>query len=77
MHDLRCGGNTIHGRMLNDHTLEVKCKRRACGVKPGVIVLHEFDIRTGKLIQTRQFANPRKESVTNGSVQSSIAIRAS
>lgn len=76
MHTLRCAGKTIHGRMLDDHTLEVKCKRRACGVRPGVIVLHSFDIRTGEITETRKFANPRKE-VANDTTEPISAIRVS
>lgn len=76
MHTLRCEGNTIHGRMLDDHTLEVKCKRRRCGVKYGVVVLHTFDIRTGKLIDTKRYADPRKELVDDAS-KSIASVRAS
>lgn len=76
MRILRCEGNTIHGRMLDDHTLEVKCKRRLCGVKRGVIVLHTFDIRDGKLITTKRYADPRKE-LANGASESIASIRAS
>lgn len=75
MHELRCG-TTLHGRMMNEFMLEVKCKRRACGHTAEVVVLHSFDIRTGKLIGTRKFANPRKE-VTHGTTESIAAIRAS
>lgn len=76
MHILRCEGNTIHGRMLNDTTLEVKCKRRRCGVKPGVVVLHTFNIATGDLIETKKYADPRKD-IANGSSEPVASIRAS
>lgn len=59
MHDLRCGGR-LHAKVLDEQHLEVKCPRRACGAKPGVVVLHVFDIHTGELISTKTFADPAK-----------------
>lgn len=56
MIELRCG-KAMHGK-LDDQLLEVKCKRRGCGAKPGVIVLHTFDIVTGELVETKRFADP-------------------
>lgn len=74
MTDLRCEG-TLHGRMVDDHTLEVKCGRRSCGHVKGTVILHQFDVRTGQLVRTRKFADPRKD--TNGAQQPVAAIRAS
>lgn len=74
MLELRCG-TTMHGRMLDDYRLEVRCKRRACGRVPGVIVLHVFDIRTGELVDTKKFADPQKEQVTYGSGEPGPTIR--
>jgi hypothetical protein len=74
MRELRCG-TTMHGRMLSDHELEVKCKRRACGHKPGVVVLHVFDIRTGNLVSTKRYADPQKEQVKYGSGEPGPTIR--
>lgn len=75
MHNLRCG-STLHGRMMDATTLEVRCKRRACGAAPGVIVLHRFNIASGDLINTKKYADPRKE-LANGAKQSVTSIRAS
>lgn len=59
--ELRCGG-TLHGILSEDHRyLEVKCKRRSCGSKRGIVVLHIFDIQTGELHQTKKFSDPVKE----------------
>lgn len=56
--ELRCGG-TMHGKLsVRDAILEVKCNRRGCGAKPGVVVLHTFDVNTGKMIGTRKFRDP-------------------
>lgn len=62
MIELRCGG-TMHGKLELPHKLEVKCGRRGCGAKRGVIVLHTFNLETGEMIGTKQFADPayRKE----------------
>lgn len=74
MHELRCG-TTMHGRMLDERRLEVKCKRRACGHIPGVVVLHVFDVTTGKLIETKKYADPQKGRVIHGTSQSGLAVR--
>lgn len=61
--DLRCG-TTLHGRLTDDRWLEVKCNRRACGYRKGMVLLHTIDITTGKVVKTDHFAepkNPRKE----------------
>lgn len=72
--ELRCEG-TMHGRLdVEKLTLEVKCKRRKCGVQPGVVVLHTFDLTTGELINTKQFADPRRD-VKNGSSSLRSAVR--
>jgi hypothetical protein len=73
MIELRCSG-TMHGRMDN-FLLEVKCGRRSCGAKPGVVVLHTFDVTTGKLVGTKRFADPVKKGNTNGSSRSRAAVR--
>ncbi len=74
MHELRCG-TTMHGRMLDSTRLEVKCKRRACGHKPGVVVLHIFDVHTGSLLDTKKYADPQKGQVSYGSSEPVAAIR--
>lgn len=59
MIELRCGG-TMHGK-LAEGKLEVKCGRRSCGAKRGVVVLHTFDLVTGEMIGTERFADPVQE----------------
>lgn len=74
MSELRCDG-TMHGRMVDATHLEVKCVRRRCGHKPGVVVLHTFDLETGNFT-TKKFADPiQKGKVTHGSVKSVAAVR--
>lgn len=61
--ELRCDG-TLHGVMLDDHTLEVKCTRRKCGVQPGIIVLHRFNLASGE-VSTVRYKDPRPEGRSN------------
>jgi hypothetical protein len=57
--ELRCGG-TMHGILSDDRKhLEVKCKRRTCGAKPGVVVLHTLSLETGRVVKTSRFNEPR------------------
>lgn len=74
MHELRCGG-TMHGRMLDSTQLEVKCKRRSCGHRPGIVVLHIFNVTTGTLLKTLKFADPQKGQVNYGSSEPGPAVR--
>lgn len=56
--ELRCEGN-LYGVLDDDHkTLEVKCKRRTCGAKSGIIVLHTLSLETGQVVSTRRFKQP-------------------
>lgn len=73
--ELRCGG-TLHGIMREPTHLEVKCKRRSCGVRPGVVVLHTFDIQTGELTQTRRFRDPAQEGNIHASSRGHYPVRA-
>ena len=60
MTDLRCGSNKLHG-ILNDGVIEIKCSSRFCGAGRDVAVIHRFSSRTGELIATRRFKDPRKD----------------
>ena len=60
--ELRCPGPSLHG-IVNAElgTIELKCKRRRCGVRPGVVVLHTFELESGRLLRTQRFRDPQKE----------------
>jgi hypothetical protein len=73
MHELRCGG-TMHAKLLDDRILEVKCGRRSCGAKRGVVVLHTFDLNSGQMVGTARYAEPPKEGNSHGTGQLS-AVR--
>jgi hypothetical protein len=55
--ELRCEQGLLHGIVLPDGTLEVKCHSRFCGHMPGVVVLHRFDVHTGE-VTTRRYRDP-------------------
>lgn len=52
--ELRCA-HKLHGILIRDGVLEVMCSSALCGKKPGVVVLHQFDVRDGHLIGTKKF----------------------
>jgi hypothetical protein len=58
MRDIRCIG-TLHGVVTDDSQgeYEVKCKRKVCGVRPGIVVFHIFDLARGTY-HTQRFADP-------------------
>lgn len=61
---LRCSSD-LYGILDTDKlTIEVKCKRRRCGAKPGVVVLHEISLKEGQVgtvVSTKRFADPKKK----------------
>jgi hypothetical protein len=59
MIELRCDNEIKFGELLEDEpVIEVRCRSRRCGHRPGVVVIHGFDVETGKLLGTRRFAEP-------------------
>ena len=57
MAELRCPNRILFGD-LEDGILEVKCKSARCGARPGVVVLHHFDMHTGQPLETKVYKNP-------------------
>jgi hypothetical protein len=56
-YELRCASR-MHGLVRKrgrDWVMEVRCHSRFCGKRKGVVVIHYFDIDTGKLIDTKEF----------------------
>lgn len=75
MDELRCGHN-LHGVLIDENTLEVKCRSKACGAKRGVVVLHRFDLTTGHLISTNIYRDPTTNGeVRNGARGKPVALR--
>jgi len=69
--ELRCQ-KKLHGK-IDGNVIELGCQSRFCGKRPGLVVLHRFNVQTGELIDTRRFADPVKEN-GNGA-RSSVSIR--
>lgn len=51
--ELRCPNGIKFGE-LTEEFVEVKCRSKRCGAKPGVIVLHRFS-HQGILLKTLRF----------------------
>lgn len=69
--ELRCHGR-IHGRIQSDHRFEVKCHSRACGAKSGVVVLHYFDVNSGKLLETKRFKDAESSQMFNDKKEKAV-----
>lgn len=52
--ELRCASK-LYGIVVRPGVLEVKCNSRFCGARKGVVVLHWFEMDTGKLLNTKEF----------------------
>ena len=60
--ELRCDNGIKFGE-IEGGMLEVKCKSRRCGASPSVVVLHKFELPSGKLLGTSKFRNPTAKGV--------------
>ena len=70
-HELRCASR-VHGVIVAPDVLEVRCHSRYCGKRAGVVILHRFEVSTGKLLSTREYKTiemqqRRDDDGTNGS----------
>ena len=73
--ELRCP-HKLHGMLISEGVLEVKCDSKFCGHAPGSVVLHRFDVKTGELLETKTFKNPGTErSTQHADCDDSAALR--
>lgn len=73
--DLRCDSGILHARLLPGAVLEVACKSRRCGKKPGNVVLHEYSFETGELLRTRVFQQPKEVNSNGNRSEQGSALR--
>lgn len=57
--ELRCD-HKMHGILTDTGLLEVKCNSAFCGSRPGVVVLHRFDVESGVLVETKKYKDTPK-----------------
>lgn len=63
MIELRCNNGIKYGELFpEDGVLEIKCRSTRCGAKAGVVVVHGFDVQTGKLLGTQRYSEPGSPS---------------
>ena len=76
MVELRCP-NKKHGTLITPGSgiVEIKCVSRYCGAAPGQLVLHQFDVSDGKLINTARYRNPERKP--NATHRTRNSVRAS
>lgn len=70
--DLRCE-HKLHGR-VNHGVLEVMCRSALCGKRPGVVVMHYFDLRTGEMT-TRKYKEPNPKEGASHALGHRTAVR--
>ncbi len=73
--ELRCDNGILYGVIAEQDELEVRCRSARCGHEAGVVVLHKFNIRTGKLVKTSVFADPKGKGETNDTRTLRSAVR--
>lgn len=65
--ELRCENGIKFGELFpDDEIVEMKCRSARCGAKAGLIVIHGFDVHTGKLVGTDIFREPPIDNKKEG-----------
>lgn len=72
--ELRCASKILHG-IIDGDIIEVACKSRWCGKRPGVVVRHRFNKITGELVETREFSEPTNERKEHGAARQAASVR--
>lgn len=54
--ELRCEHGKLHG-IVEGGIIEVKCRCQEANEKH-MVILHRFNVRTGKLIETKKYKEP-------------------
>lgn len=71
--ELRCDSK-LHGIVVDGDVVQVKCSSRFCGAKPGVVVFHYFNIRTGEH-HTTAYQDAAKTGDKHHAAANSAAVR--
>lgn len=75
MKELKCSSGRLHGVLENGH-IEIACRSSRCGKRPGVVVIHRFDLSTGECVSTRQYQEARlTKGVEDGSSIEGTSLR--
>lgn len=53
-HELRCH-TKLHAIVVGLDMVEIACRSRRCGWEAGRVILHRFEISTGKLLDTKEY----------------------
>lgn len=71
---LRCDAK-LHGILVGDGLIEVKCQSRFCGAKRGVVVLHRFSMSDGNIVTTLRFREPENPREEGEHARDSTSVR--
>lgn len=79
--ELRCDSK-LHGVLVDEGYIEVKCSSRFCGADKGTVVLHRFSVYDGTIVTTLRFKEPSrsgsipgKEAAKDGTRTDSTSVR--
>lgn len=56
-YELRCESK-LHGIVVEDGIVEIKCQSKFCGAGKGVVVLHRFRVSDGSIVSTLRLREP-------------------
>lgn len=59
--ELRCDSFKLHAIVTDQGLIEIQCRDKRCGYKPGISILHRFNPESGELISTLKFNDPPRK----------------
>jgi hypothetical protein len=60
--ELRCDNGIKFAELYPDlREIAVKCRSGRCGAARGVVVIHTFDLATGRMVGTERYRDPVTE----------------
>lgn len=63
--ELTCASGRLLG-VIDDKFVEIACRSTKCGKRPGVVVIHRFDIASGKCVSTRRYTEAQETLTLKG-----------
>lgn len=77
MKNLTCASGRLLG-IIEEHFVEIACRSTKCGKRPGVVVIHRFDMSTGECVSTKRYqeaTDTTEKGVASGTSIEGTALR--
>lgn len=63
--ELTCASGRLLG-VVDEMFVEIACRSTKCGKRPGVVVIHRFDMTSGDCVSTRRYTEAQETLTLKG-----------